>query len=126
MMRGSMGTRLKAAAMFAAAAGLASAAQALPPISLEKAEMSMMSVPKQKEVLARAAGNDSVNTVITLMLGDQLTDDFAGGTVVAVDFDDAVFVVRNKKGQLRVYDFDPFAMTLKLPSKPGTAKPAKP
>lgn len=103
-------------------AGLAAPALAMPPTSLEKAELSMMSVEKQKQVLARATGSNTVDGVVETMLLGQLTDGFAQGAVISVDFDDAVFIVRNKKGQLKAYDFEPLTLTLKPdPGVPGLA-----
>jgi hypothetical protein len=98
---------------------LAGAAQAMPPTSLEKAELSMMSVARQKEVLARIGGSSTVDEVIEAMLLDQLSDEFAQGTVVGVDFDDGVVIVRSKKGQLKAYAFEPLTMTLKPPPAPA-------
>lgn len=100
-----------------AAALLATSAIAMPPTSLEKAELSMLSPAKQKEVLSRATGGNTVDGVIETMLLNQISDEFAQGNVVGVDFDDAVFVVRNKKGQLRVYEFDTVNLILKDPTK---------
>jgi hypothetical protein len=100
-----------------AAALLATSAVAMPPTSLEKAELSMLSPAKQKEVLSRATGGNTVDGVIETMLLNQISDEFAQGNVVGVDFDDAVFVVRNKKGQLRVYEFDTVNLILKDPTK---------
>lgn len=110
----------------ATAALLATAAAAMPPTSLEKAELSMMSPAKQKEVLARATGGNTVDGVIETMLLNQISDEFAQGNVVAVDFDDTVIVVQNKKGQLRRYEFDTTTLILKDPAKPAAAVPAKP
>lgn len=100
-----------------AAALLTGRAQAMPPTSLEKAELSMMSVPKQKEVLTRATGDTTVDGAIETLLLNQISDAFAQGTVVAIDFDDAVMVVRGRKGQLRSYEIDTFNLTLKEPAK---------
>lgn len=100
-----------------AAALLATSAVAMPPTSLEKAELSMLSPAKQKEVLSRATGGNTVDGVIETMLLNQISDEFAQGNVVGVDFDDAVFVVRSKKGQLRVYEFDTVNLILKDPTK---------
>lgn len=108
---------LKAAAGLLAAALGATMAQAVQPTSLEKAELSMMSVAKQKDVLMRASGGNSVDGVIEAMLLDQLSDEFAQGDVISVDFDDAVFVVMNKKAQLKAYAFEPQSLTLKEPAK---------
>jgi subtilisin family serine protease len=108
---------MKTCAAAVAAALLASAAAAMPPTSLEKAELSMLAPAKQKEVLARATGGNTVDGVIETMLLNQISDEFAQGNVVGVDFDDAVFVVRNKKGQLRVYEFDTVNLILKDPTK---------
>jgi NADH dehydrogenase FAD-containing subunit len=109
-----------------AAAVLATSAAAMPPTSLEKAELSMMSPAKQKEVLARATGGNTVDGVIETMLLNQISDEFAQGNVVAVDFDDTVVVVQNKKGQLKRYEFDTLTLTLKDPAKPAAVVPAKP
>jgi hypothetical protein len=100
-----------------AAALMTASARAEPPTSLEKAELSMMSVAKQKEVLARAYAGNTVDGVIETMLLNQLSDEFAQGNVVGVDFDDAVFIVRNKKGQLKAYEFETLTLTLKVPPK---------
>ncbi len=108
---------MKTCAAAIAAVLLAGAAAAMPPTSLEKAELSMLSPAKQKEVLARATGGNTVDGVIETMLLNQVSDEFAQGNVVGVDFDDAVFVVRNKKGQLRVYEFDTVNLILKDPTK---------
>ena len=110
----------------AAALLAATAAAAMPPTSLEKAELSMMSPAKQKEVLARATGGNTVDGVIETMLLNQISDAFAQGTVVAVDFDDTVIVVQGKKGQLKSYEFDTLTLTLKEPAKPVSALPDKP
>jgi hypothetical protein len=101
----------------AAAMLIATAAVAAPPTALEKAELSMLSPAKQKEVLARATGGNTVDGVIETMLLNQISDEFAQGNVVGVDFDDAVVVVRNKKGQLRAYEFDTVNLILKNPKK---------
>lgn len=105
-----------------AAVVASSAAQAVLPTSLEKAELSMMSPAKQKEVLARASGGNTVDGVIETMLLNQVSDEFAQGNVVGVDFDDAVFIVRNKKGQLKAYEFETLTLTLKVPPKVEPAK----
>ena len=102
---------------FAAAMFVATAAVAMPPTALEKAELSMLSPAIQKEVLARATGGNTVDGVIETMLLNQISDEFAQGNVVGVDFDDAVVVVRSKKGQLRVYEFDTVNLILKDPRK---------
>jgi hypothetical protein len=102
---------------FAAAMMLATAAAAAPPTSLEKAELSMLSPAKQKEVLARATGGNTVDGVIETMLLNQISDEFAQGNVVAVDFDDTTMVVRGPKGDVRVYEIDTFNLVLKNPDK---------
>jgi hypothetical protein len=107
----------KPGAAVLAAVLLATAASAAPPTALEKAELSMMSPAKQKEVLARATGGNTVDGVVETMLLNQISDEFAQGNVVGVDFDDAVVVVRSKKGQLRAYEFDTLTLTLKAPTK---------
>ncbi len=112
----------KPVAALIAAVALGSAAQAVLPTSLEKAELSMMSPEKQKEVLKRATGGNTVDAVIETMLLNQVSDEFAQGNVISVDFDDAVFVVRNKKGQLKAYEFETMTLMLKLPPKPDAAK----
>jgi hypothetical protein len=109
-------------AVLAAACIMSGTAYAVLPTSLEKAELSMMAPAKQKEVLARATGGNTVDAVIETMLLNQISDEFAQGSVVSVDFDDAVFVVRNKKGQLKAYEFETMTLMLKLPPK---AEPAK-
>lgn len=112
----------KPVAALIAALAMSGTAHAVLPTSLEKAELSMMAPAKQKEVLARATGGNTVDAVIETMLLNQISDEFAQGNVVAVDFDDAVFVVRNKKGQLKAYEFETMTMMLKLPPKPEPAK----
>jgi hypothetical protein len=101
----------------AAALLAATAAVAAPPTALEKAELSMLSPAKQKEVLARATGGNTVDGVIETMLLNQISDEFAQGNVVGMDFDDAVFVVRGPKGDVRVYEVDTFNLILKDPNK---------
>ena len=102
---------------FAAALLIATAAAAAPPTALEKAELSMLSPAKQKEVLARATGGNTVDGVIETMLLNQISDEFAEGNVLAVDFDDSVTVVQGPKGDVRVYEIDTFNLILKDPKK---------
>lgn len=111
-----LGAAMLAAAVIAASV-TGTAAHAAQPTSLEKAELSMMSPDKQKEVLARATGGNTVDGVIETMLLNQISDEFAQGNVVSVDFDDAVFIVQNKKGQLKAYQFETLSLTLKDPAK---------
>jgi hypothetical protein len=100
-----------------AALAVAAPASAYAPSALEKAELAQLSPAKQKEVLARATGGNTIHGVIETMLLNQISDDFATGQVVGVDFTEAVLVVKNKKGQTRAYEFDTATLILKRPSK---------
>jgi hypothetical protein len=104
-------------ATLAAALITATAAVAAPPTALEKAELSMLSPARQKEVLSRATGGNTVDGVIETMLLNQISDEFAQGNVVGMDFDDATFVVRGPKGDVRVYEVDTFNLILKDQTK---------
>jgi hypothetical protein len=106
-----------AAAAVASAMLLSTAAFAYTPTAVEKAELAQLSPAKQKEVLARATGGNTVHDVIETMLLNQISDDFANGDTVTVDFTEAVMVVKNKKGQLRAYEFDTLTLTVKGPKK---------
>jgi len=101
----------------AASLGIASAAIAKTPTAVEKAELSMLSPAKQKEVLARAVGGNTVSGVIETMLLNQLSADWASGDAISIDFIQDVFVVRNKKGQLQDYVFDAATLTVTPPKK---------
>jgi hypothetical protein len=107
-----------AAAAVAASVLLSSAAYAYTPTALEKAELAQLSPAKQKEVLARATGGNTIHGVIETMLLNQISDDFASGKVVGLDVTEGVIVVQNKKGQLKAFGFDTVNLVLKGPKKP--------
>lgn len=114
------------AAAIASAMLLSTAAFAYTPTAVEKAELSQLSPAKQKEVLARATGGNTVSGVIKTMLLNQISDDFANGDSISVDFTEAVIVVQNKKGQLRAYEFDTVTLVVKGPKAPKAAAAKKP
>ena len=97
--------------------GVSSVASAKDHSAVEKAELSMLSPAKQKEVLARAVGGNTVSGVIETMLLNQLSADWASGDAISIDFVQDVFVVRNKKGQLQDYVFDAATLTVTPPKK---------
>ena len=105
------------ALIFATSLGMSTAAIAVTPTAVEKAELSMLSPDKQKEVLARATGGNTVSGVIETMLLNQISDDFANGDAISIDFTQELFVVRNKNGQLREYEFDSVTLTVTPPKK---------
>ncbi|MGL4541194.1 MAG: hypothetical protein ACRCUI_01635 [Polymorphobacter sp.] len=86
------------------------------PTAIEKAELAMLSPAKQKEVLARATGGNTVSGVIETMLLNQLSADWANGDAISIDFVQEVLVVRNSKGQLRDYEFDSVTLTVTPPA----------
>jgi hypothetical protein len=103
------------AVVFATSLGLSSAVLAKAPTAVEKAELAMLSPDKQKEVLARATGGNTVSGVIETMLLNQISDDFANGDAISIDFTQELFVVRDKKGRLRAYEFDNVTLTVTPP-----------
>ncbi|TFU01306.1 hypothetical protein EUV02_13505 [Polymorphobacter arshaanensis] len=105
------------ALIFAASLGMSSAAIAVTPTAIEKAELSMLTPAKQKEVLARAVNGNTISGVIETMLLNQISDDFANGDAISIDFTQQLFVVRNKKGQLHEYVFDTATLTVTPPKK---------
>lgn len=105
------------ALIFATSLGMSSAVLAKAPTAIEKAELSMLTPAKQKEVLARATGGNTVSGVIETMLLNQISDDFANGDAISIDFTQELFVVRNKKGQLKEYEFDSATLTVTPPKK---------
>lgn len=108
-------TKLKIA-LAAAALGLAGAAMAATMSAYDQGLLSLLSPAKQKEVLARAVNGNTVDGVITTMLLNQISGEFAAGNVLAVDNDDGVIVV-SKDGKTRAFQFDVVTLVLKNPNQ---------
>ena len=96
----------------ATALTLASSAMAAKPTAYEKAQLALLSPALQKQVLARAVDGNTIDGVITTMLLNQISGEFAAGNVVAIDNDDGVIVV-SKNGALKTIPFDVTTLVLK-------------
>jgi len=96
----------------AAALGLAAPALAAAPTPYEQAMLSLLSPAVQKQVLARAVDGNTIDGVITTMLLNQISGEFAAGNVVAVDNDDGIIVV-SKNGQIKAFPFDVTTLVIK-------------
>ena len=107
-------TKFKLAIAVAALGVATSASAALS--AYDQGLLSLLSPAKQKEVLARAVNGNTVDGVITTMLLNQISGEFAAGNVLAVDNDDGVIVV-SKNGKTRAFQFDVVTLVLKNPNQ---------
>jgi multidrug efflux pump subunit AcrA (membrane-fusion protein) len=82
------------------AAGVVYAADATP---IERAELAQLSPQLRSQVEARLVSGQTVHGVLEAMLLNNLSQEFAGGHVVATDFQRGDIVVENKSGQMKVF-----------------------
>ena len=92
-----------ATVLLAGSFGAAGGADAADATSMEKAELAQLTPALKSQVEARLVSGQTVSAVLETMLLNNVSQELAGGHVVATHFQRGDFVVVSKGGQMKVF-----------------------